>query len=235
MWAAVDQLTHSSRVPVERAVDADWLSELNEDAWGVCSVPAYRAATARSATIPSLWDQATTALTTGSEGGTGSTPLRERSPADLDLMEIRSIIRHTVAHELAERDPGLTPDGVPAQIRRLASVVAATDPDSIWWWEYRFASWARLLGTYLRALEHTPKPTRLRNTPCPLCHTRQMRIDQDGDAIVVPPLVVDFRDGYVRAARCEACSATWFRGAELLELAQLVGSTPEDGTETAIA
>lgn len=229
LWAAVDRLTKPSRVPLERVADPEWLNDLAAPSWGSCNVGAYRAATATWATVPSLWDQATAALTTGSEaGGTGSSPLRERSPLDVDLMEVRGIIRDTVRHELAERDRQPIPADVPAQLRRLASIVLRDDPDNLWWWEYRFQQWGRLLETYLRAAEHTARPTRLRNTPCPLCRVKQIRVEtESGDKQLVPPIVVDFRDGYIRAARCEACSASWFRGDELHELARLV--TTEEG------
>lgn len=236
LWAAVARLTEPTRVQVPRSDDSDWLADIRNQADGVCYIDAYRAATTRWATVPSLWDQATAALT-GAEvgGGTGSKPLRERSPADLDLIEIMSIIRTTITLELDKRakpqDRPL-PATVADRCRRLASIATRDDTDSLWWWEYRYSQWARLLETYLHATEHAPKPTRLRNTACPLCQTRQMTIDQDGENIVVPPLVVDYRDGYVRAARCEACGATWFRGAELAELARLVGAP---GSEMASA
>jgi len=149
-------------------------------------------------------------------------------------MEIRGLIRDTCRHEMARHGgkAKVGPGGTVApfdqrELRALASAVIRDCPDDLWWWSYRMASWARLLDTYLRASLHQPKPTRLRNTPCPLCRTRQITIEQDnGDRVVVAPLVVDYRDGYIRAARCEACAATWFRGDQLRELARLV-DTPD--------
>jgi hypothetical protein len=227
LWAAVAKLTQPTRVMLARD-EPEWVRDLRDQSDGFCYVDAYRAATARSALIPSLWDQAVAALTGGEVGGgTGSKPLRERSLADLDLMEIIGIVRDTTRRELEKRakaEDRPLPADVPGQIRRLVSVAIRDEPDALWWWTYRVAQWGRLLETYLNAAEHAPKPTRLRNTACPLCHTKQLIVEQDGENMVVPPLVVDYRDGYVRAARCEACSATWFRGAELAELARLVGA-----------
>lgn len=240
LWAAVDRLTRPSLVPVERAADADWLAELGEETWGACSVPAYLAATVRRAKVPSLWEQSTYALTTGSESAEGgASPLRERSPADLDLMEIRSIIRGTTRHELEQRgvrtvrgSDGTPTEFDPEEVRELARLVA--NSGDLWWWEYRFASWGRLLEGYLHAAEHKAKPVRIRNTPCPLCRTEFVRIEtDDGEAQIVRPLIVDFRGGYVRAARCEACSATWFRGAELHQLADLIGVSDIRADESA--
>lgn len=249
VWAAIAKLIDPTNVPVERAADADWLAELGDDIFdikqgkhGVCYVPAYRAACAReaaaqarTAAVPSLWDQATDALTTGSEGGTGTTPLRERSPADLDLMEIRCIIRSTTWHELKTRAKAADhplPEDVPSQLRRLASIVTRDDAENLDWWEYRFASWARLLEAYLQAAERKPKPVRLRNTPCPLCRSQYVLVEEDGETFRVPPIVIDYRDGHIRAAQCEACSNTWFRGNELGALASLVGAMPK-ATESA--
>jgi hypothetical protein len=239
IWASVDAITEPRRVPVERAADPDWLLEMAGDhTYGVCDVRAHRAATTRWATVPSLWEQSTTALMTGSEQTGGGRPLRERSPADLDLMEIRSIIKHTTRVELGKRgvhparDPlGQPVDFQPAELRRLASL-ATQNPDDVWWWEYRFGQWSRLLETYLRAVERQAKPVRLR-AACPLCKTRQMTIDVDGEAMVVSPLLIDFHDGWIRAATCQACLATWFRGDQLGELAGLLdtplaGDTPAE-------
>lgn len=249
LWAAVDRLTKPSRVAIRRAADADWLADLGESLRdlaareeGWCSVPLYRSAVARleagqtgTAVVPSLWDQSTDALNGGGEsGGTGSTLLQERSPADLDLMEIRAIIRDTTRHELAQR--GWKPihgddPFKPEEIRELGRRVTQTTPADLWWWEYRFDQWGRLLETYLRAVEHHRPQIRLRNVSCPLCRTRWVRVGEDGqliqpgrpvegDVYRVSPLVVDFRDGYVRAARCDACGATWFRGDQLHQLAE---------------
>jgi hypothetical protein len=227
LWVAVDKITKPRKVPVERAADAEFTSDLG----GFCSVAKYRAASSRYATIPSLWQQAEQALSTGMEraDGDGSSPLRERAPADLDLMEVMSIIRETTRHELVARGVRRPPsrDGVPAQftvgeVRRLA-VLVLESPDEVWWWEYRFGSWARLLESYLDAADRRPRPVRLRNAACPLCKTRSVVVEVDGERQMVAPLVVEFRDGLVRAARCEACGGSWFRGVELVELAGLVG------------
>lgn len=245
LWVAVDRLTKPSRVQVQRATDAEWLADSTalitqiqagrRD--GACSVAAYRAAagmreaaTTRWATVPSLWDQSTVALTGGEIGGGDSKPLRERSPADLDLMEIRALIRDTTRHELEARGAktGKYPNGerVPFQqteMRALAVLVGA-EPDGLWWWVYRFDQWGRLLETYLHAAEHHPNTTRLRNTACPECAARHATVETEDGMKVVPALCIDFTsDGYVRAAECSNCGHAWFRGREMERLAEQVG------------
>lgn len=227
IWTAVDSITKPTRVPVRRADDPEWLTHIRLSTDEVsCSLLAYRAATAPWGTIPSLWDQSSNALTHGNEtqerpGGNQA----ERAPCDIDLMEIRAIIRETTELELFRRHQPRTGD-VPQRIRRLAATVITHEPAELWWWEYRFASWARLLATYLRALDASVKPVRLRNSACPLCKTRQVTVESDYGPVVVPALVIDFRDGYVRAAECSACGASWFRGEDLMTLADtLTGVT----------
>lgn len=241
IWTAVDLLTKVRKVDVVRVGDADWLEDLADPMSGlrVCDVAAYRAATRRIGDELSLWDQATQALATGMDEGGGS-PLRERSPADLALMEIRGIIRDTTRMELEKRavKTRYTTHGRPAdfnqnEIRSLASrVIADSEPD-LEWWEYRFAQWARLLQTYLHAHEHQPKSVRLRNSPCPACRTRQITIESDNGPIVVPAILIDFRDGMVRAAECTACGATWFRGPDLEALAEELCNPPRSQEMTA--
>ena len=53
---------------------------------------------------------------------------------------------------------------------------------------------------------------------------------------MAPPLVIDFRDGAVRAAECTACAAVWWRGPDLEALAlELAGPkvSEADGMITA--
>lgn len=222
LWAAVDRLTKPSQHRIVRDDEpSEWL--LAQPVRSAAVVSSY-------GIVPSLWEQAAGALVGGEVGGgTGTKPLRERSPADLDLMEIMSIIRETVRTELAERDTDPLPATVPGQIRRLASVVIRADPDHGWWWEYRFAQWARVLETYLHNAEHTPKMTRLRNSACPSCAARQMTIEGEDGPVVVPVLVVDFTaDGLVRACECMACGRAWFRGVQMEMLAAELGCEAAD-------
>lgn len=251
LWGAVDRLTLPTRIPVERAVDADWLIDVAVEQAdiatgrrdGACSVPAYRAAIARAAaattataSVPGLWQQAIDALGTGTEGSEGSpsVPLRERSPADLDLMEIMGQVRDAVRSEFARLGRPL-PSGWTvgvSEIRELAELVTVNAAE----WAARFASWGRALETYLHAARSQPKPFRLRSTPCPLCKTEWVRInerglaDANGDRLG-RPIKVDFAAGKVRAAVCEACGVGWFRGADLHRLAALIGATPDTDTE----
>jgi hypothetical protein len=232
LWAAVDLITKPTSRKVDRGSDADWLEELRSDTtMRFCDVQAYRAATLAYGTVPSLWEQATWALTTGSEssGGSNASPLAMRSPADLDLMEIMATVREVIALQLDGRKIHARTT-VPEQVRQLAAHVVGHEPQHVAWWEFRFAQWARLLGVYLQAVDTGPKPIRLR-TPCPLCKTRQVTIESDNGPVVVPPILVDFENGWIRAATCTACTAVWWRGDDLNALADLL-DTP---TSTVVA
>jgi len=158
----------------------------------------------------------------------------------LDLMEIRCLIRDTVRHELALRGTRIRHHADarpapfdPAELRSLASLVIQRDQLELWWWEYRFVSWARLLESYLQAVERQAKPVYLRNSPCPTCRTTQVTIEKDGERMVVPALLVDFRDGYIRAATCQACGDTRWRGPDLEKLAAELGVAPLGHADTA--
>lgn len=256
IWVAVDAITKPSTVRVERgdlAEDLDIEREAIEKAIAeaVAAGESLEAATVRlrrpllvaagesrkRSEVPSLWDRASEALATGAEGGTRS-PLATRSPCDVDLMEIRNLIRETVIHELVERKvPIKKTDTVPMLIRRLAGYVIGREPDRLWWYEYRFAQWARLLETYLRAvLDEQAKSVRLINTACTECGTRQVRVEAEDGHQLVPALMAEFREGAFRAIVCAACAATSWRGDDLETLAakiaaqpRLVRSSKEDG------
>lgn len=261
-WKAVDEITQAKRRKVQRSnrEDADWVADAEgwfarlatDPAVLVCDVSSFRktaadyqAATAGWSSIPSLWDQAVEALRTGGESddGRGRSPLRERSVADLDLMETMLTVREFVAaFHRPPKDPRaavppVPTDRLPASLRRLASELARY-PHRQAEWVPRVIQWARMLAVHLQALEHVARPIRLRNAPCPLCKTRQVTVDVNGqqarkpdpDNRVVPPLLIDFVDGYIRAATCTACSATWWRGAQLYALRDElfpIGDTPD--------
>jgi hypothetical protein len=155
---------------------------------------------------------------------------------NIDLMEIRGIIADTTYDEL--RRFRLKPDGdTPHQLVQLAKHVVRHDLDNLWWWEYRFASWGRLLATYLGAVDRVNRARWLRNAPCPKCRARGVLVESDRDddrKVWVPALVVDFHDGYVRATTCQACAHTWFRGEQLHELAKALNTPkPAQVAETA--
>lgn len=231
LWDAVDGLTKPTSRKVGRDInDADWLWELaNDPTLTVCDVAAYRAATLAYGHIPALWDQAQWALTTGLEsGGSGSSPLRERSPADLDLMETMLTVRETILTQLQGR--GLQPrHEVKAQMRQLTAYLVTNGPaEHVEWWTFRFAQWGRLITNHLNAADHAPKPVHLRNTACPECSTRQVTItDKDSsEKRVFPAILIDFENDMIRAAWCQACGYAWFRGDQLGELANLVDRQP---------
>jgi len=146
----------------------------------------------------------------------------ERSPVDLGLVATRTRISVTTRRALRYRHQPLT-IGVPRQLRQLAAYVATNEPDRLWNHAERFAAWVRLLTGHLNAGEHMAAPVRLRGSACPACRTRQVVLDGPDGPVMVPAIVVDFHDGYVRAAQCLACAGTWFRGVQLEELAVLLG------------
>lgn len=240
LWRAVDGITKPTRRKIDRdaEAEADLAAELLHDlAYNptrvVCSILEKQRAdrlaadmTSAYGEIPALWDQAEWALTTGSEMQEGGcSPLRERSPADLDLMETMLTIRETLAAQLEGR--GQKPkDGPKAQMRQLAAYLVGHGPQQhVEWWTYRIDQWRRLLLTHLNAADHAPKPVRLRNSTCPNCQQRAVvDIRDDGSRLVVPALIIDFTaDGYVRAAQCGNCQRAWFRGAEMEKLADMLG------------
>jgi hypothetical protein len=216
LWTAVDAITQ----PTTRRIHRAPLELFDDPELTYCRLDQYQAATLAYGKIPPLWDQATWAVfgTEAGDGSGGRSPLRERTPADLDLMETLLTIRESMAWQLKGRN--VKPrDGMKAQMRQLASHLATHEPQHVEWWAYRFEQWARLLRTHLNALDNGPRDRYIRNTPCPLCKTRQVTIERDGDRRLVPTLVVDFVDGIIRAASCQACGHAWFRGEPLNQLA----------------
>lgn len=198
LWAAVDHLS----LPTKKLITRDDGSITH-------------------ALVLSLWDQADETLFTDAQGGRAGGSLAERNVMDLNLMQVRALIRDTTARELAQRRLTSRPT-VPGAIRQLAAHVISNELADLWWWEYRFSSWARQLAHYLRADAHVAS-IRLRNSPCPACGARQVLVEADDGPVVAPPLVIDFREGYVRAAECTACGQIWFRGEALHALAERLG------------
>lgn len=237
LWSAVDRLTQPSNRRLIRDNDPtasdETVADLKLQSATGRIVPndlaRYSAMKRTHAVIPSLWDQSEDALTASTadqaEGKSGSV---HRSPCDIDLMEIRSTIRETVETQLDGRKlkPRAT---VPLQIRQLAAHIVTHEPDHVDWWQFRFEQWARVLAVYLQAVQTQPKPRRLRGAACPECQITAVVIeDATGEKVNAPPLVIDFKDGLVRAAECSGCGATWWRGDELGELANLVNPLSDD-------
>jgi hypothetical protein len=199
LWAAVDRLTMSTT----RAV----LRDNGATIYGV---------------VASLWDQSAEALVGGGESAVRTSNAAERSPVDLALVELRYAIRVTTRLALSDRRQRLNPRGVAAQIRQLAAVTVTHEPSSIGAWSLRFDTWARLLAKLLAAGDHVPASVRLRNSPCPACGAHSVIIASEDGPIVAPPIMIDFREGLVRAAQCSECGAMWWRGDELERLAVLL-------------
>lgn len=234
LWQAVDAITAPTHRKTHRDEATDDLAELWHTSATHCRVDVHTALVLAYGQIPPLWDQAMWAVF-GSEAGDGSggrSPLRERTPADLDLMETLLTIRESMAWQLPGR--GITPKPkIPAQMRQLAAHVVGREPQHVEWWAFRFEQWARLLNNHLNALDQGPKDRYLRNTGCPRCGARQVTIDRDGDPKVVPAIVVDFVGGWIRAASCQGCGHAWFRGDQLGDLAAELETSDTDGMMSA--
>jgi len=245
LWAAVDRLTQPSTRRLFRAADPEAAEALAADLQrqeqarlaaasrpkvlnpvivaGVSrnQLASFTAATRTHATVPSLWDQAVDALTASSsdqaEGSSGSV---HRTPVDVTLMEQMAYVREAMAVNLGQRH--LKPrDTVPGQMRQLAAHVASNEPEHVAWWTFRFEQWARVLAVYLQAVQQQPKPRRIRGVACPECQVRSVVIeDATGQPVRVPPIVIDFHEGYIRAAECTGCGATLaWRGEQMWDLA----------------
>lgn len=200
IWAAIDELTLPTKRPIER--------DDGTTTWAL---------------VLSLWDQAAQTLLADQALGTGGGSASERSPIDLNLMEARGIIAETTTAEILRRRQHPRPT-VPGRLRQLATYVVTNEPTELWWWSYRFASWARILGTYLQAYDHEARPVRLRNSPCSRCGARSVLVETDAGPVVAPPIEIRFREGYVQAAQCGACGKTWWRGVDLEHLASELGA-----------
>lgn len=232
IWQAVDQITKPTRIRINREHN-EWLTEQATTTALYCRIEQHTAATSNHGTIPSLWEQAEIALTTSNETNPGGhSPLAQRTPADLDLMEIMATIRETITLQLQGRNIHPKP-GVPNQLRQLASHITGNgNTQHIEWWTYRIAQWSRLLAVYLKAIDTGPRPIRLR-TPCPTCRTRNITIDTDQGPVVAAPILIDFVAGWIRAAQCQACGDTWWRGDDLNRLADQLETLDTTQTETA--
>lgn len=179
----------------------------------------YAALTRSHATIPSLWDQSTDALaasnTDQAEGSSGSV---HRAPCDVDLMETRAQIADTIRAHLIDRRlrPRAT---VPTQARQLAAHIAGHEPDQVPSWAHRFEQWVRVLAVHLQAVQQQHS-RRIRGAACPDCGARTVTVTTAGERSVVPTIVIDFHDGYIRAAQCSACGVTLaWRGEQMWQLA----------------
>ncbi len=175
--------------------------------------------------VVSLWDQLADAIENGADKrGQRGGPLAERSPADLDIMELTSLIGATVYLELANR--GLKArDDLPGSLRQLAVTIAADEPGEVDWWAYRVDSWCRMAQHYLGvSLEDKSQPRRIRDTPCPHCHIEYVPIETDEGPAQGRPLLLDFVGTTVRAVECVACRKAWFRGEDLWTLGECVSA-----------
>ncbi|MGH3099306.1 MAG: zf-TFIIB domain-containing protein [Streptosporangiales bacterium] len=184
------------------------------------------------ATIPSLWQQLTDATGTGNEAQRGSS--RWRTPVDLDILELRHEITEVVHDALTGHEQLPRPD-LPASLRLLAVTVAGVgDDDLTAWWTWRIQSWVRRVERAL-GLTGEPQPRRIRDTACPACQTTHVTIDADGDQQRVPALLIDFTGTLVRAAQCDACGTVWFRGGDLLQLADTIKANAGTSSEDHVA
>lgn len=236
LWAAVDTLVEPQHIRIDResqdatdALIAEWdavqaeYRRLNRRS---CVVAAYRAslaahesalqaATARHAVVPSLWDQSTTAVggKGDSDGARGSSPARERSIADWDLMEHRQVIKESTRLFTVEygdpKKPLTEPFMARTEIRHLASLMLSKEhPDKLPFLIYRVQTWARVMARLLNQLD-APKPFRPRK-PCAACGVGVRCVpnpEQPGETIMQWPVIVSLRGG-----ECEQCGAWWWPG-----------------------
>ncbi len=239
LWTSVDALTRPTTMRIHRDAleEADLAAVLLHDLSANprrtrCSVAEYHRAHELAAgqerghgTIPPLVEQAQAAVTgQGDNDDTSGAVLgRERSVADLALMETLFTLRELLAAEI--RDHRATPrTSLLAQIRQVASLIAADgDDETITWWTWRLDQWGWVIANQLNAVDNGPRPFRLRDSQCPRCGARQTRVREQGEWRLVPPLRIDFREGMVRAATCSGCGHAWMRGDGLRELGDTLG------------
>lgn len=221
LWTAVDGITRATTQHLHRDALKDVLEAVAAAPVTFCRVDDYRAATVTHGKVPSLWEQAEMALTTGSESSGGKpSPLATRSPADMDLMEIMLTIRESVSDNLVGRklasvDVAFSLHADPCkQIRQLVAHIVSHEPDNVDWWTYRVEQWRRLLETYLKAVETGPKAMRLR-VRCPTCRCEYLSVDDPNGGeskIQIRPIVAIYRDHWFRCFECQSCTSTWFAG-----------------------
>jgi hypothetical protein len=237
LWDAVDSITKPTTHKVVRG-PLEWL----EDGRGsFCRVTDFDMATLAYGKVPCLWAEANWAVY-GSEAGDGSggrSPLRERTPADVDLMETLLTIRESLGWQLPGRSVRWRkPGNIPDMMRQFAAHIVTHEPQHVEWWAFRFGQWARLLHNHLNALDNGPKPMHIRGASCPLCRCGQVFVTEhpdggrtyepandfrkDSDRKVEPALRIDFSGGYSRCVTCLACGHAWFRGVEMEGLANVL-------------
>lgn len=178
----------------------------------------------------SLWDQLADALATGTEQGTHGVPA-SRPPCDVDIAELRRDVEAQVETELLRlRKPRR--DTVEESARALAALIASqTDEDLIEWWELRFRRWGRRAQTLLGEIT---RPRGIRGAQCPNCEVTWVNQPGADGSVRVAALTIVFHERRVRHAECLHCRRTWWRGEELLQLADIL-STPTAANDTPLA
>lgn len=176
--------------------------------------------TATTALLPSLLARL--------DGATGSGSVRHgrrsasgRSPANLDILDMVSRLRLTVARwetQLAARLEGpryrggqlWSPCPLADRLRRLPALPWPDGDDT---------RLARVLGRLADSADRLLTPAELpvwrlvRDTACPRCLYRVvLAVDEDGATVRVPTLMVEFDgSGRVQAITCSVCWAGWWR------------------------
>lgn len=173
--------------------------------------------------VVSLWEQMGDAIQAGADRRAGAGgPLAERSPGDLDIMEVMQLVTATVHLELTRYGKTARPT-LPESLRLLAVTIAADEAADVDWWAYRVESWSHLAQHFLgQSLAEKTQPKRLRDTPCPQCHIDYVQVEIDDGPAQARPLLVDFVGLMVRAVECTACAKAWFRGEDLYDLGALI-------------
>lgn len=176
-----------------------------------------------TAIVPSLWEQIVDAVGVGNEQGSGRVSTAWRLPVAVEVVDLRSDIVDMTVDGLYDFDkrPRMNGDNidVPSSIRLLAATVATRNVErDITRWTLAAQSWGRRARTIL-GLDDDPQPRRIRDTPCPECGVVYVvKHDADGEAIHLPPLLVQFEGKLPRDIQCSACVRTWLRGEDFIQL-----------------
>lgn len=150
-------------------------------------------------TAPSLLNQLRNASGTGGErghsaGGGNRLPI---DPAAVDLLAEISIGAVDVHDRALEHSQPTVEDHL-----RAAAALAArwTNPEDIDWLAWWLKHWSHAITNQL-----DPRRRWHLAEACPACHVHMATRHEDGEAVLVPALLVDNTTG----ADCQACGAHW--------------------------
>lgn len=178
-------------------------------------------------TVPSLWVQLEGAVAYSGNGG--SAVAKSKPPITTGVVALIIEIS-TATTETATELAGESRRNVPANLRAIAATfVGKPDIDLLDWWVTSVKDWVRQARVLLRLDPDRPKWAR--GTRCPDCGADTATAQQDGETVRTPALSISWSapegsrdqhhadsEWHVRAIECRACSAVWWRGADLDQL-----------------